>query len=72
LFSLAAPIAEELRQGFIAVVAETLMASNERGPGAAHRAARAAQPAFTLDVRRAAATEGTSRYSQKRYGLGGR
>jgi hypothetical protein len=69
LFSLARPIAQEARQGFLAVVAGTLVRDGQRGPDAVWRAARSAQSAFLLDVRRAAETEGTSRYSQKRMGL---
>jgi hypothetical protein len=59
LFSLARPIAQEARQGFLAVVAETLVSDGQRGPGAVWRAARSAQSAFLLDVRRAAEAEGT-------------
>jgi hypothetical protein len=71
LFALAGPIAVDMRQGFLAVVAEALAESGERGPGAAHRAARTAQGPFICDLRRAAESEGTPRYSQKPFASSG-
>lgn len=72
VFALAQPVPSAVRQGFLAVVIETLAANGQRGPGAAYRAAREVQGVFIADLRVEASMVGTPRYSQNRVNPHGR
>jgi hypothetical protein len=64
--ALATPIAYGRRAAFFETVVQALVAAGESGPGNVYGAPRAAQMAFTTDLRAEAAMEGRPRWSQQR------